>query len=176
MQYWRKLNNSKYSVSNDGLSRNDKTGRILKQTTNNKGYSVVHLSNDGTVTAHLTHRLVAEAFIDNPDNKPYVDHIDTNRQNNCVDNLRWCTPSENNQNPASKTRMKRGKIKAVVGVNIETNEIVSYPSANAAKVDGFNKNYIYDCCKGKKEYYKGYRWYYEENYAIHKEATKAEID
>ena len=62
---------------------------------NNKGYLFVCAKENGRKKNLLIHRLVAEAFIPNPENKPQVNHIDGNPHNNCVDNLEWVTPSEN---------------------------------------------------------------------------------
>ena len=65
------------------------------------GYVVVMLFKNGKHKNCKVHRLVAEAFIPKPENKPCIDHIDTNRENNCVENLRWVTYQENYHNPLS---------------------------------------------------------------------------
>lgn len=70
-------------------------GRILNQAVNTNGYLRVILSRGNKTKNTLVHRLVAEAFIPNPEHAAVVDHIDNNRQNNSVSNLRWCTQSEN---------------------------------------------------------------------------------
>lgn len=87
------LNN--YSVSDTGEVRNDKTSKKLRLI-NRNGYKAVHLYNNGLRVTKSVHRLVAEAFIPNPDNKPQVNHIDGNKQNNNVNNLEWVTVQENN--------------------------------------------------------------------------------
>ena len=95
---WKKIDGFKerYSVSDTGLVRNDKTGRIRKPYLDSRGlYVLVHIDVDGVQYNRLVHRLVAEAFIPNPDNKETVNHKDGNKQNNCVDNLEWATRSEN---------------------------------------------------------------------------------
>lgn len=93
---WKKIN-SNYSVNENGDVRNDITGNLKKPFINKKnGYKIVDLWVNGKVTKQTVHRLVASAFIPNPDNKPTVDHIDGNRLNNNISNLRWATYSEQN--------------------------------------------------------------------------------
>lgn len=79
-----------------GGRRNRKLkGVVLKKTKTSTGYWKVELSKDGKVYRKKVHRLVASAFIDNPLNKPNVNHIDNDPLNNCVKNLEWCTQAEN---------------------------------------------------------------------------------
>ncbi len=84
----------------NGKGFQKKKNRLLKPNIN-KGYATVTLCKDGKPKVFLVHRLVAIAFIPNPEGKPIVDHIDTNPLNNTVDNLRWCTQKENCNNPKS---------------------------------------------------------------------------
>lgn len=86
-----------YSVSNLGRVRNNLTGRILKPSDNGNGYKRVTISQAGKPKAYLIHRLAAEAFCLKQENQTEVDHIDGNRSNNTVENLRWVTGSENMQ-------------------------------------------------------------------------------
>ena len=95
---WKKIKrNNNYSINKEGNVRNDKTG-LNKQPFKNKrnGYLVVDLYKNNKSEKVPIHRLIAEAFIPNPENKQTVDHIDGNRQNNSIENLRWATYSENN--------------------------------------------------------------------------------
>ena len=88
---FRKIDGYKnYSVSNLGVVRNDKKGRIFKQS-NSNGYKIIKFNKK----IHRVHILVAKAFIPNPENKPFVDHIDTDRAHNNFSNLRWATNNEN---------------------------------------------------------------------------------
>lgn len=84
-----------YSVSNYGEVRNNKTGRLMKQRKTEKGYLRVGLTTNGKLKCMRVHRLVAQAFIPNPEDKPEVNHIDFNKENNCVNNLEWVTGKEN---------------------------------------------------------------------------------
>lgn len=93
------------------------TGKVIKEEGNeikphktNKGYLRVNLRKDGKSVHKLIHRLLAEAFIPNPENKPCIDHIDGNPLNNSLDNLRWCTQKENLNNPIALKRISE-KIK-----------------------------------------------------------------
>jgi hypothetical protein len=88
-----------YAVSNFGNVKYNTSGRIINQHINKNGYCQVSLTNDDNKSKNFKiHRLVGLAFIPNPENKPCIDHIDNNKLNNNVDNLRWATFTENNQN------------------------------------------------------------------------------
>jgi len=96
MEEWRTLTiNDNYEVSNLGNVRSKKTKRILKAS-NTGGYLSLGLCRDGKSRSHSVHQLVGLCFIDNPENKPHINHKDKNRSNNNVSNLEWCTASENN--------------------------------------------------------------------------------
>lgn len=86
----------KYSVSRDGRVKNSR-GHEKALQLDHKGYYKVDLYNNGDCSTKRVHRLVAEAFIPNPDNKPDINHIDGNKRNNSADNLEWVTKSENIQ-------------------------------------------------------------------------------
>jgi hypothetical protein len=87
-----------YAVSSFGRVKNTKTGRILKAGLDSHGYLTVNLCEDGVVKTHRIHRLVANAFLDNPDDKLCVDHKDNNKTNNHISNLRFATLKENQHN------------------------------------------------------------------------------
>lgn len=93
----------RYEVSTRGRIRNYKTKRVLSTKRLRDGYPSIRLTKDKNRKNYYVHRLVALAFIPNPENKPCVDHIDRNRQNNSVNNLRWATYADNavNRNNSS---------------------------------------------------------------------------
>lgn len=95
---WKKIKqNENYSINENGEIRNDNTNKILSTHVNSgNGYVCVDLYCNNKRTKYCVHRLLAETFLPNPENKPCIDHIDGNRQNNALENLRWATYSENN--------------------------------------------------------------------------------
>ena len=98
MVEWKKLpTRANYSVSDQGQVRNDKTGRILKQSPNKHGYARVSLSNGASNNPSILfpHRVVAELFIPNPNNLPVVNHKNTDKMDPRKDNLEWTTYKEN---------------------------------------------------------------------------------
>lgn len=92
-----------YMISDTGKIKSFNNNKILKTRKNNKGYERINLCKNNKQKTFLIHRLVAYMFIPNPQNKPYIDHIDTNPLNNHVSNLRWCTQKENMNNIKTKT-------------------------------------------------------------------------
>lgn len=183
-EIWRDIKGceGRYQVSNLGRVRslprmvNNHTGellvkgRILKQHTNKKGYMTLDIRfNDGKRRYMGVHRFVAEAFIENPDNKPQVNHIDGDKTNNIVENLEWCTNGEN-QIHAYKMGLNRvtgraGKPKkAVEQIDLKTGLVMAtYPSiAEAGRAVGGNNKNIGRCCKNKygRKSACGYGWRY----------------
>ena len=91
-----------YSVSNLGRVCNNKSNRILSQKDCKTGYKMVGLMKEGKRYYRYVHRLVAIAFLDNPEGYKIVNHKDKHRDNNCVDNLEWCSPAYNTHHGLSK--------------------------------------------------------------------------
>jgi hypothetical protein len=91
-----------YAVSSYGNVININTGRILRPGISSRGYYHVALSKDKMIATKKIHRLVTTTFLDNPGNKPCCDHIDRNKLNNNISNLRYATISENNKNASIK--------------------------------------------------------------------------
>lgn len=106
---WRDIKEYKgyYQVSNLGRVKSLCRNIIMCQVCKPKGYKYVQLQVNGKCLTIGVHRLVAMAFIPNPNNKPQVDHIDGNPSNNVVTNLRWATQVENMNNPITKERMSK---------------------------------------------------------------------
>ena len=98
-----------YKIDENGNVFSVRNNKFLKRMTFPSGYEYVHLCNGkGKTKLFRVHRLVAEAFIPNPDNSPEVNHKDGNKQNNSVDNLEWCTNLENIQHSV-KTGLRNAK-------------------------------------------------------------------
>lgn len=108
---------SRYQISSIGEIRNIKTGRILKKRTDKDGYYDILLSKNGIKKRHKIHRLVALAFIPNPQNKPQVNHKNGIKKDNHLDNLEWVTKKEN-ENHAVINDLHRSKVTTVDVKNI----------------------------------------------------------
>lgn len=94
-----------YQITDDGRVWSKKTKKYLKPSLDGRGYYFVYIKNNsGKYFNQRLHRLIAEAFIPNPDNKPCIDHINTTRTDNRIENLRWVSYKENNNNPKTKKK------------------------------------------------------------------------
>lgn len=147
-----------------------KTKHKLRSIMKDKnGYLRINLSPLVKKTS-LVHRLVAEAFIPNPDNKPEVDHIDCNPSNAHVSNLRWTTSSENGCNPITRKNMSKA-LKGTLNnstskkiVLLKGDEIILFPSVHEAQRNGFPRTCIYRCLSNIQKEYKGYKAMYLSDY------------
>ena len=162
----------KYQISNLGNVRNFKF-KLIKYTVSNYGYIRIGLRNHGK-RMYSIHRLVAIAFIPNPDNKPYINHIDGNKSNNNVTNLEWVTQSENEKHAhrlGLKPKPQYWKNK--FGVNHlssipvsqydkNNNFISDYTSIReAATKNKIDESSIVKVCKGKYKTAGGFIWKYK---------------
>lgn len=171
-EVWRDISGYEglYQVSNFGNVRNTK-GKILKQTNGNSGYKRVFLFKD-RYKPFFVHRLVAMAFIENPENKPCVNHIDNDRTNNMFDNLEWVTYKENMQwaskqgrmTPSEEVRRKRREAlkdkRSVVGIDKDGNEH-HFKSMTDVSDLGYIPNKISMCCRGLRKTAYGLVWHFE---------------
>lgn len=98
-----------YVVSNNGRVMNVRSGRVLRGIVSNLGYIKVGLSKSGKVKMVSVHRLVADAFIKNPDNLREVNHKDEDKTNNIVDNLEWCDRKYNNNYGSRMDKVRKTK-------------------------------------------------------------------
>ena len=148
-----------------------KKPNIINDRVNYKRYEYHLYKGKRERKAITAHRIVATAFIPNPNNYPSIDHIDGNPFNNHISNLRWCTNSMNMNNPITKKRIslaKKGKLnnsKSIPVVQLKDNELIQiYPSAMEAKRKGYILSSVLECCKSKLKHHKGYKWMFLSDY------------
>ena len=158
---WKKIDGfPRYSVSDAGLVRNDVTGLVLKPDVT-KGYLRVTLRNSSCSKRFMVHRLVAQAFIPNPDRKPEVNHKDGNKAN-CADwNLEWATRSENELHATHvlKTAARSLYDKSKPCLCVETG--ATFESLmEAERQTGVQHGNICRCLRGERNTAGGYHWKY----------------
>lgn len=140
-----------YLVTDDGRVYSLKSQRYLKPTLKSVGYLYVNLFNTHGDKHLRVHRLVAKAFIPNPNNLPHVDHINRDKTDNSVGNLRWCTPSENNRNRDHYSLNRKAKGIAIVE---KYNEEVSIGYLSMRSVPVVDKgSFQHHLQQGKSHFY-----------------------
>lgn len=161
MEVWKDIEGYEglYQVSSWGRVKRLNTGRILKGRKNTNSYLTVGLCKNGEQKDYLIHRLVAQAFIPNPHNKPQVNHIDENKENNHAENLEWVTAKENNNHGTHNLRAS--KTKSIPIICIETG-IEFYGISECSRQMGLNDGNITSVLKGKRKTCGGYTFKYKE--------------
>lgn len=168
-----------YMVSSMGRVKSLWFGKekFMKLRKDKDGYLLVNFHKDKKQTTHKIHRLVATHFIYNPENKPCIDHINTDRTDNRVENLRWVDCKENNNNPLTKRHISNGKY----GKNRGKDHYKSKPILQFNKNNEFVKKWnnaqdvarewglysgsnIQECCRNKLKTAYDYIWQYADDY------------
>ena len=162
------LQRNVYRTYNCNHSTNPK---LLKLSKSNIGYMRIGLTKGNKQVNYSVHRLVAQAFIPNPNKYPCIDHIDGNKENNCVENLRWCTQSQNSLNPITRKRNSLSKkgIRpkwACTSVVCLKNGILEkiYPAIKDTSRDGHIEQCVSRVCRWLRKTYHGYKWMYLSDY------------
>lgn len=151
-----------YQVSNLGRVKRVKTGRILKGIKDRGGYLLVGLYKNNIVSKKLIHRLVAQAFIPNSENKPQVNHMDENKTNNRVSNIEWTTAKENSNHGTRNERSSKTKSIPIIATNIKTGDSTEFYGTNeCARQLGLNHSNITHVLKGRLKQTGGYTFKYK---------------
>ena len=176
MEQWKEISGYEgyYEVSNYGNVRSiphkvntksgkqrNSPGRVLAQKITKNGYKQVHLSKGNESHYKSVHRLVASAFVPNPDRLPQVNHKDENKTNNYADNLEWMTASDNckhgHRNDTMVEQRSRSVERLMGDVTVTYNSIHS-----AAEETGVSAAHICQCRRGERETTGGTRWRYAD--------------
>ena len=171
MEEWRDIKGfeGRYQVSNTGKVKSlnyRRTGKegILKAGKNDCGYLFVELCKDGKGKPCRINRLVAMAFIPNPDNLPEVNHKNEDKTDNRVENLEWCSRLYNIHYGTGRKRLVEKLNKPVFSVDKESGLIMFWESAKEAeRCTGINNSNIIACCKGKVKSAGGHIWFYADD-------------
>lgn len=157
----------KYLISNYGRVLNLSTGKILKPRAIGNGYKAVVLFNNKKGVSMYIHRLVAMAFLPNIDNKPQVNHINEDKNNNHVSNLEWVTPWENSNHETRNKRISERNSKPIMVFDTDWNFVGEYDSISKASEDlQVHHGNISKCCRGKLKQVQGYIFKYKADEEI----------
>lgn len=166
-EIWKELDDlPNYEISNMGRLRNKNTLRILKTRVSKLGYEHITITYGGEKYFRAIHRLVAKAFLINPDNKPEVNHIDENKLNNHVSNLEWMTKSENINHGTRNERVAKSVSKTlsipIIAISIKTGKSQEfYGSRECARQLGLHHGNITLVLNGKRNHTGGYTFKYK---------------
>lgn len=152
-----------YQVSNLGRVKRITTNRILKSSKHVSGYLMVNLSKNSVTSHQRIHRLVAQAFIPNPENKHDINHIDENKTNNHVSNLEWVTAQENSNHGTRNERISKMLSIPIIATNLKTRELTEFYGINdCARQLELQASNITHVLKGRRKQTGGYIFEYCE--------------
>ena len=155
-----------YSVERKDAGGVNRGGRTLESRYDKDDYLIVDLCKNGKSKTKKVHRLVAGAFLPNPNGLPQVNHRDEVKDNNNVENLEWCDSKYNNNHGTRNKRSAQTRSKKVRATNIKTNEVVKFNSTHDAGRKGYDQSSVAKACKGvfytSGHAYRGYVWHYYE--------------
>lgn len=158
----------KYAVTEDGQIFSYKSNRFLKPSNNGNGYFAVSLCSGGTINKQYVHRLVAEAFLPNPEGKIEVNHINEDKSDNSVSNLEWVTHKENINHGTRNEKVAEAISKPVYCVELN----MTFPSLTAAADEfGISKCTISHCLNGRQKTAGGFHWKFAAVYENLKESN-----
>ena len=151
-----------YQVSNLGNVKslnyhNTKKEKILKPAIRN-WYLKVDLCKNNKKKTYFVHRLVAQAFIENPNNYSFVNHKDECKTNNVVENLEWCTQKYNCNYGTGIERSAKSRSNQVYQYSKDGELISVWESISECKRNGYNQGHVASCCNGERKSHKGYIW------------------
>ena len=149
-----------YAVTSCGKIWSYRSKIFLKPQVNKDGYLRVGLWKNGEVKKYLIHRLVAEAYIPNPEGLPQVNHKDENKENNCLQNLEWCDPKYNINYGTRNDKVASSIKKPILQYDLDGNFIKEWPSTTDVGKE-FIKG-INHCLRGRNKTAYGYIWKYKE--------------
>ena len=145
-----------YAITSCGKVWSYRRKKFLKPVANRVGYFYVNLCINGNHTSYAIHRLVAEAYIPNPENLPEINHKDENKENNCLQNLEWCNRKYNINYGTRNDKLK----KPILQYDLDGNFIREWPSAT--DVGTQIRKSICECLKGRHKTAYDYKWKYKE--------------
>ena len=148
-----------YAVTSCGKVYSYKYKKFLKPWDNGDGYLRVGLCKDNERKEYKIHRLVAEAYIPNPENLPQINHKDENKANNCLQNLEWCDASYNTNYGTRNEKISNSRKKPILQYTLDGEFIREWPSATDVRNE-VNGN-ICNCLKGKLPSAYGFKWVYK---------------
>lgn len=149
-----------YAITEDGEVYSYRRERFLKPQKRADGYLQVALCNGTSIKQKLIHRLVAEAFLENPNGLPQINHLDEDKSNNSIANLEWCDARYNVNYGTRNERVRLSKNKPVLC--LETGRIFN-SGVDAKRQTGVDQSNICGCCKGRRKTAGGYHWRYCKN-------------
>lgn len=152
-----------YQVSNLGRVKSLRRNIILKSKIERNGYERVILSANNNTKGYSVHRLVATAFISNPNNYPIVNHKDENRANNCVNNLEWCTQKHNVNYGTGIAKRVKSQSKKVLQFNPDGTFVKEWESTmEIGRAMNKSQGHIVQVCNGQRKTAYGYLWKYKK--------------